>query len=382
MSSTAGGAATRGAAASNRGGPRRGRRGEPAWRDVARAVRLGKKYDAYSVETRGVRVVFRMAVYRSPQEIHGDKAQEQPARRRQQPTASAAAKHKASGPSSAQRRSARRLQEFLQLKGAHTQGGVYSQGSTSEGAVEPAQVEPDVRKAEAAHSGAAAIGGGRKRAADETSAHEPQPSPPHRAVAKSLRPSAPTSSTTKPTDEQHAVVERTTRRAASPSRSRSTTPRASPERVRPLTPHRAAGDQEPPSGPASRLTTRPAAERQAVVESMTGHATASPMPRSPDTTRVTCRTCGGTQPGNPGQWCKCEAPCWYDRQVPKRLREVCRHCRQTSYAHNRFSQCSARHYHVWESLPRLRVGVGLARVCRDGRTREPQERGDPTTRCR
>ena len=242
---------------------------------------------------------------------------------------------------------------------AHTPGGVHSQGSTSDVADEPAQVAGTLRNAGAAQCNASATGGGRKRAADEASAHEPQPSPPHRAVAKSLRPSAPTSSTTKPTDEQHAVVERTTRRAASPSRSRSTTPRASPERVRPLTPHRAAGDQEPPSGPASRLTTRPAAERQAVVESMTGHATASPMPRSPDTTRVTCRTCGGTQPGNPGQWCKCEAPCWYDRQVPKRLREVCRHCRQTRTT----GSGSVRHYHVWESLPRLRVGVGLARVC-------------------
>ena len=315
MSSTAGGAATRGAAASNRGGPRRGRRGEPAWRDVARAVRLGKKYDAYSVETRGVRVVFRMAVYRSPQEIHGDKAQEQPARRRQQPTASAAAKHKASGPSSAQRRSARRLQEFLQLKGAHTQGGVYSQGSTSEGAVEPAQVEPDVRKAEAAQSGAAVIGGGRKRAADEAPAHEHQPSPPpHRAAAKSARPSAP-ASTAQPAVEQQAVVETTIRRAASASRSRSPAAR-SPGRERPVKPHRAADPQVLPSGPASSLTTRPAAERRAVVEPTTGHLAEPPRPVPATFTRVTCRTCGGTQSGNPGRWCRCQAPCWYDRQVP------------------------------------------------------------------
>ena len=340
MSSTSTGAATRGAGAGNRDESRRGRRDGHARREVEWAIRLGKKHDAYSIETRGVRVVFKMSVHRTPQEHHGGQAREQPARRRQQPTASASVRHKASGPNSAQRRSAQRLQEFLQLKGAHTPGGVHSQGSTSDVADEPAQVAGTLRNAGAAQCNASATGGGRKRAADETSAHEPQPSPPHRAVAKSLRPSAPTSSTTKPTDEQHAVVEWTTRRAASPSRSRSTTPRASPERVRPLTPHRAAGDQEPPSGPASRLTTRPAAERQAVVESMTGHATASPMPRSPDTTRVTCRTCGGTQPGNPGQWCKCEAPCWYDRQVPKRLREVCRHCGQMSHAHNRFS---ARH---------------------------------------
>ena len=310
MSSTAGGAATRGAAASNRGGPRRGRRGEPAWRDVARAVRLGKKYDAYSVETRGVRVVFRMAVHRSPQEIHGDKAQEQPARRRQQPTASAAAKHKASGPNSAQRRSARRLQEFLQLKGAHTQGGVYSQGSTSEGAVEPAQVEPDVRKAAAAQSGAAAIGGGQKRAADETSAYEHQPSP-HRAAVKSQRSSEPT----QPTVEQQAVVESTTRRVVSSSRSRSPTPRGrvSPRgRERSVTPCRLAGQQELRSGPASSLTTRPA---QAPVVSDLATIKKRQAERGGPQGSITCHFCGGSHHRMP--LCRCEQPGWYEHLRPR-----------------------------------------------------------------
>ena len=67
--------------------------------------------------------------------------------------------------------------EYLQLKGAHGQGVVHSSGSTSEDAVEPAQAEPDVRNAEAAHCEAEATGGGQERAADEASAYEHQPSP-------------------------------------------------------------------------------------------------------------------------------------------------------------------------------------------------------------
>ena len=316
MSSTSTGAATRGAGAGNRDESRRGRRDGHARREVEWAIRLGKKHDAYSIETRGVRVVFKMSVHRTPQEHHGGQAREQPARRRQQPTASASVRHKASGPNSAQRRSAQRLQEFLQLKGAHTPGGVHSQGSTSDVADEPAQVTGALRNAGAAQCDASATGGGRKRAVDETSAHEHQPSPQRAAVtAKSLRPGTSASSATQPAVEQRAVVETTTRRAASASRSRSPTPRVSPGRERPRTPHRAADPQVLPAGAASSLTTRPAAERRAVGEPTTGHLTESPRPGPATFTRVTCRTCGGTQPGNPGRWCRCEAPCWYDRQV-------------------------------------------------------------------
>ena len=72
----------------------------------------------------------------------GGKAQEEPARRRQKPTTSASVMHKASGPNAAQRRSAKRLQDFLQLKGAHHSGGVHSQDSTS-GVVARSQCRPD-----------------------------------------------------------------------------------------------------------------------------------------------------------------------------------------------------------------------------------------------
>ena len=176
MSSTTG-AATRGAAADNRDDPRRGRLTGPAWRDVARAVRLGKKSDAYSVEVHGVRIVFKMSVPKPSQETCGGKAQERPARRRQEPTTSASAVRKDNELNSAQRRSAKRLQEYLQLKGAHGQGVVHSSGSTSEDAVELAQAEPGVRNAEAAHCEAEATGGAQERAADEASAYEHQPSP-------------------------------------------------------------------------------------------------------------------------------------------------------------------------------------------------------------
>ena len=133
MSSTTG-AATRGAAADNRDDPRRGRLTGPAWRDVARAVRLGKKSDAYSVEVHGVRIVFKMSVPKPSQETCGGKAQERPARRRQEPTTSVSAVRKDNELNSAQRRNAKRLQEYLQLKGAHGQGVVHSSGSTSEDA--------------------------------------------------------------------------------------------------------------------------------------------------------------------------------------------------------------------------------------------------------
>ena len=178
------------------------------WREARQVIRLGKKEGASAIilqQNGDARFNFFQGACGRTEQSKGLPQETSPKATMDARFANAQRAHKASGPSAAQRRSAKRLQEFLQLKGAHTQGGVYSQGSTSEGAVEPAQVEPDVRKAAAAQSGAAAIGGGQKRAADESSAHEHQPSP-HRAAVKSQRSSEPAPSTVQPTVEQQAGV--------------------------------------------------------------------------------------------------------------------------------------------------------------------------------
>ena len=283
------------------------------WREARQVIRLGKKEGASAIilqQNGDARFNFFQGACGRTEQSKGLPQETSPKATMDARFANAQRAHKASGPSAAQRRSAKRLQEFLQLKGAHTQGGVYSQGSTSEGAVEPAQVEPDVRKAAAAQSGAAAIGGGQKRAADETSAHEHQPSP-HRAAVKSQRSSEPT----QPTVEQQAVVESTTRRVVSSSRSRSPTPRGrvSPRgRERSVTPCRLAGQQELRSGPASSLTTRPA---QAPVVSDLATIKKRQAERGGPQGSITCRFCGGSHHRMP--LCRCEQPGWYEHLRPR-----------------------------------------------------------------
>ena len=144
--------------------------------------------------------------HRKPVEVRSRRRSgRRPAPAGEEPTTSASAVRKDNELNSAQRRSAKRLQEYLQLKGAHGQGVVHSSGSTSEDAVELAQAEPGVRNAEAAHCEAEATGGAQERAADEASAYEHQPSPYKEQVTK---------------DHTQVRRDRRTHRSRSPSISR------------------------------------------------------------------------------------------------------------------------------------------------------------------
>ena len=100
---------------------------------------------------------------------------------------------------SAQRRNAKRLQEYLQLKGVRCArpGSRALLRLNERRRVEPAQAEPDVRNAEAAHCEAEATSRGQERAADESSAYEHQPSPhreqlPHTGASRPTHTQAPT----------------------------------------------------------------------------------------------------------------------------------------------------------------------------------------------
>jgi hypothetical protein len=285
------------------------------WRDARRILQLGKKEGVSAVVLqRNGDVRFNLlSVYKPPLEARDAKVQAQQAKCQQRVAASATPVREPAVLNSAQRRSARRLQEYQQQRRAYTQGVVHSTGSPSDVAGEPAQVEIDMRNAEAAHSDAAVTGGGQKRAADETSAHEHQPSP-HRAAVKSQRSGETAPSTAQPTVEQRAVVESTTRRVVPSSRSRSPTPRgqASPRgRERSVTPCRLAGQQELRSGPASSLTTRPA---QAPIVSDLAMIKERQAARGGPKGSITCRFCGGSHHRMP--LCRCEQPGWYEHRRP------------------------------------------------------------------
>ena len=286
------------------------------WREARQVIRLGKKEGASAIilqQNGDARFNFFQGACGRPEQTKGLSQETSSKATMEARFANAQSAHKASGPSAAQRRSAKRLQEFLQQRRAYTQGVVHSTGSPSDVAGEPAQVEPDVRNAGAAHCEAAVTGGGQKRAADESSAHEHQPSP-HRAAVKSQRSSESAPSTAQPTVEQRAVVESTTRRVVPSSRSRSPTPRgrASPRgRERSVTPCRLAGQQELRSGPASSLTTRPA---QAPIVGDLAMIKKHQAERGGPRGSITCRFCGGSHHRMP--LCRCEQPGWYEHLRP------------------------------------------------------------------
>jgi negative regulator of sigma E activity len=169
------------------------------WRDARRILQLGKKEGVSAVVLqRNGDVRFNLlSVYKPPLETSDAKVQAQQAKCQQRVAASATPVREPAVLNSAQRRSARRLQEYQQQRRAHTQGAVHSTGSPSDVAGEPAQVEPDVRNAEAAHCEAEATSRGQERAADESSAYEHQPSPhreqlPHTGASRPTHTQAPT----------------------------------------------------------------------------------------------------------------------------------------------------------------------------------------------
>ena len=173
MSGTSKPAANRSGTAACASSKRAGRLDERAWRDVQRALRLGKKHDAHAVECHGYRFVFRHA-QQPPLETTGGKSAHKRAERPQDKPVSAPAAH---GPNHAQRKSAERMRRFIESKqaGVRAQPAWTAQAppSTTLAVVATAPVENDTRMADVAPARAEDERRGQKRAADEPSACEP-----------------------------------------------------------------------------------------------------------------------------------------------------------------------------------------------------------------
>ena len=171
MSSGQSAASRSGQSGGSRASSRRGRLDERVWRDVTRACKVGKRTDAYSVEVHGVRVVFKMGALNLAMDTKGRVANDAPARRQCDEPMSAPQQRSRAAPNSAQRRSAKRLQEFIKSKkGSGSTGGPGPASSVEPPRKEPARVEADVRRGADAMETDGERRRGEKRTASETPA--------------------------------------------------------------------------------------------------------------------------------------------------------------------------------------------------------------------
>ena len=162
---------------SNRAGRIDGR----SWRDVERALRLGQKRDAHAVEIHGIRFVLRSAQKPQVDPTGGGCASAQATRRHVEQTRATAAQ-KTAAPNSAQRRSARRLQKFLEAKlGSGPAKALPLSSSVEPPSTRPARVDPDVRAGAAAMDTTEDDRRGRKRAGSGSPGCAPPP-PAHEAA--------------------------------------------------------------------------------------------------------------------------------------------------------------------------------------------------------
>ena len=148
---------------------RAGRLDARSWRDVERALKLGKKHDAFSVEVHGVRTVFKCA-RTNPVDSSGSGSRDKPANRWQVAPTSASVTHTTQLPNSAQRRSARRMQDYIKKMKAKSAEKVRTpsvHATARPVVVESAGVEVDMRKDDATMAAAESAGRGQKRAARE-----------------------------------------------------------------------------------------------------------------------------------------------------------------------------------------------------------------------
>ena len=169
-------AARRSGAAAGAWSKRAGRIDGRAWRDVEQALRIGQKRDVHAVEIHGVRFVLRSA-HHTPQETTGGKGANARKDHRPVDSTSVMASSAPAVQNSAQRRSARRLQAYLQAK----QGSGPPQAANLPSPVEPHGTEParvasgvraDAEMAEATGDDRR----GQKRAAGESPGCAPPPS--------------------------------------------------------------------------------------------------------------------------------------------------------------------------------------------------------------
>jgi hypothetical protein len=147
-----------------------------AWRDVSRAIHLGKKKDLYSVEVHGVRAVFKKSAPHIVENSRRTSKPGMPASRQHVDPASAPTANLPRPPNSAKRRSARRMQNHIkELQGTRSQKATTHPKTTTPKAERPAPVETDVRMDDAPAETAAKGHRGQKRATVEPMEHAHKP---------------------------------------------------------------------------------------------------------------------------------------------------------------------------------------------------------------
>ena len=279
-----------------------------AWREIDHACKIAKKNDAYSVEIRGVRVVFKLCGESTPEEPTGGKAPSTQASRQRSPPSRAMATRSTQVPNSAQRKSARRMQAHLLTMGAGSGNAAPKPIPADTAAAKPAQVEADVRMNDAETATDESGSRGTKRAASELPAQQ-APSKSASSGRAVSRPIPAEPAVVQPAQVAHGMRKDCGTVAIADPAGREQTA--------------AAG--EPPV-PAPITGARNAAPQVRRIES-THQAPQSPAapvwPRPGKTRDWRCRGCGLQEPDRPrprgvAGWpdlpahiCKCRDPMWY-----------------------------------------------------------------------
>jgi len=152
---------------------------------------IGRKFDAYSVEKHGVRVIFKLGVPNPPQEPKGGEGTTQAESLRAEP-ASAPAANEPKKLNSEQRRSARRREAFIKAKWSGRERNTTKDTSEPQAPASGAQVDTDMRETGAATAESPKEQRGTKRTAVEAIA-QAQPTPKAAAAEQpeQARPQAP-----------------------------------------------------------------------------------------------------------------------------------------------------------------------------------------------
>ena len=151
-----------------------GRLDERAWSDIRRAYKLGAKGDVHAVEVHGVRIIFKKGSCEPPWSARTGEHQPTPARASTGTLADASRRREVRPPNSAQRRSARRLKEFLEAKkGSGPSKATGPPPPAGPQADEATRAETGEREADEPMDEAEESQRGRKRAAGDSPACEP-----------------------------------------------------------------------------------------------------------------------------------------------------------------------------------------------------------------
>jgi len=140
------------------------------WREVEHACVIGRKFDAYSVEKHGVRVVFRLGVANPPLEPTGGEGTTRAESPRAEP-ASAPATNEPKKLNSEQRRSARRREAFILAKWSGRERNTSKNTTEPQVPASGAQVDIDMREIGAAPAESPKEQRGQKRTAVEAIAN-------------------------------------------------------------------------------------------------------------------------------------------------------------------------------------------------------------------